>query len=340
MTDDTLLPKTPTSLSSWVMLVAKVIENYGLDSQSIFEQAGMSIDSIKQPHTRVSTQAMHKVWSTARELTGDPYIGINVAKTFQPSVFSALGMAMAASHHVYDALKRAQRYSQMVSDASITQLTEDEEHVYFIIKARPPFSSPPNVHAIEGLVGSMIMSLRAIAGEQFSPYQVEFQHNFNGDITPFEAFFLCPVSFSNEHSQLIFNKDSIFQEHSFANSTLTYTLDQWIEDHLSSFKNDLISTKVQKFILKNLAYGDTDQKSVAKELALSPRMLQRKLKDEGTSFSELLDECRHRFAIKLISQNKLALSEVTYILGFSDQSNFSRAFKRWTGTTPHQFQMK
>ncbi len=72
-------------------------------------------------------------------------------------------------------------------------------------------------------------------------------------------------------------------------------------------------------------------------MALSPRMLQRRLKEEGTSYTELLDDCRHKLAVKLISHNKLALSEVTYILGFSDQSNFSRAFKRWTGTSPHQY---
>lgn len=340
MTDDTLLPKTPTSLSSWVMLVAKAIEGYGLDAQSIFEEAGIALEALKQPHGRIPTASMHSIWNIARELSGDPYIGINVAKYFQPSVFSALGMAMAASHHVFDAIQRAQRYSQMVSDASTTQLIEDEQYVSFLIKSRPPYTSPPNMYAIEGLLASMIVALRSISGDTFSPYCIEFQHDFDGNKAPFENFFGCPVHFSREQNKIVFDKKNIFTEHSFANSTLTCTLDNWIEEHLSNFKEDLISTKVQKYILKNLAYGEITQNILAKELALSPRMLQRKLKEENTSYSQLLDDCRHKLSLELITQNKLAISEITYILGFSDQSNFSRAFKRWTGISPNQYQKR
>jgi len=340
MNDSTLLPKTATSLSSWVLLVAKAIEGYGLDSKGIFQQAGMDIEEIKKPHGRIPTESMKKVWDIAREQSGDPYIGIKVASYFQPNVFSALGMALAASHHVYDALKRAHRYSQMVSDGSSTELEETDDQVFFKLIPREGYQSPPNHFAVEGILGSLVHVMRLIAGDDFAPEAVEFQHEFDGDIGPYESFFGCTVSFGNPKNRLVFDRNRIFNEHDFANSTLTCTLDQWIEDHLSNFKEKLLTTKVSKYILKHLAYGEVDQQSVAKEMALSPRMLQRKLKDEGTSYSEILDDCRHKLAIQLISQNKLALSEVTYILGFSDQSNFSRAFKRWTGSTPHQFKEK
>ena len=91
------------------------------------------------------------------------------------------------------------------------------------------------------------------------------------------------------------------------------------------------------YLLNNLIYGDLDQEKVASSLAMSPRLLQRKLKKEGVVYSKMFDECRKKIAIKLIYSKQHPMSEVAFMLGFSDQGNFSRAFKRWTGSNPYQY---
>ena len=335
--DETLLPKTTTSLGSWAWLVAQAIDSYGLDSQKIFLDAGIDLQEVKKPNARIPTSLMIQVWQQAVIKSGDPYIALRVAKFFQPSAFSALGMALAASRHVHDALHRASRYSQIVSDGSHSAIEETDISAALVVTARAPLTAPTNPLGIEALFSSMFNVLNTISGGTLKARELHYQHQFDGDLKPYEDFFGCKIFFSSSVNKLAFDKADIFEEQPFANSALTCTLDEWIEEHLSKFKENLLSTRVKKFILKNLAYGEVDQIHVAKEMALSPRMLQRRLKEEGTSYTELLDNCRHKLAVKLISHNKLALSEVTYILGFSDQSNFSRAFKRWTGTSPHQY---
>lgn len=337
MVDETLLPKHPTSLGSWVLLVAQAIDSYGLDSKAIFARENVDLDELKKPNSRISTIKMIEIWRQAIEQSQDPCIALRVAKYFRPTAFSALGMALAASLNAYDALKRAAKYSQIISDGSTTNFEESQDTVAFVITARSPLLAPLNIHGVEGLLASLVNVLRTIAGDDLPIKEVHFQHDGALQQDQFNAYFACPVIFNSTFNKVVFNKQDTLAEQAFANSVLTCTLDEWIENYLQSFKEDLISTKVKKYILKNLAYGELDQQKVARELALSSRMLQRKLKDEGTSYTELLDECRHKLAIKLISQNKLALSEVTYILGFSDQSNFSRAFKRWTGQTPNHY---
>ncbi len=337
MVDETLLPKTPTSLGSWLLLVAQAIDGYGVDSQPLFVKANIDINELKKPNSRIPIEKTLHFWRQALEATQDPYIAITVAKHFKPTAFSALGMALAASRNVYDALYRAARYSQMISDGSNTFIDEESESVAFVIKARPPLNAPVSQYGIESLICTIFNILKSIAGDTLKVKEVHLQHAFTGKLAPYEEFFGGPIYFSANTNQIIFHKKDILEEQAFSNSALTCTLDEWIEEHLDQYKENLVSTRVQKYILKHIASGEVDQKKVASELALSPRMLQRKLKDEGTSYTDLLDSCRHKLAIKLISQNKLPLSEVTYILGFSDQSNFSRAFKRWTGVTPHHY---
>ena len=103
------------------------------------------------------------------------------------------------------------------------------------------------------------------------------------------------------------------------------------------FSQDLVSTKVKTYILDNLLKGDVELAQIASSLHLGLRTLQRKLKAEGKSFNELLDECRHHMATKLLSEQRVPLIEISYMLGFSDQSGFTRAFRRWTNTSPKHY---
>jgi len=125
-----------------------------------------------------------------------------------------------------------------------------------------------------------------------------------------------------------------------ANPALASTLESWIEEHLQRFSQDLVSTKVKSYILDNLLKGEIELESIANFLNLGLRTLQRKLKAESKSFNELLDECRHHMALKLLAEQRVPLIEISYMLGFSDQSGFTRAFRRWTNTSPKQYRDK
>ena len=339
MVDQPLLQQEPSSLGSWALVAAQAIDSYGLDSQHIFNEVGVNLADIKKPNARLPTAAMVRVWQLAIEHSEDPYIALRVAKFFSPTAFSALGMALATSEHIYDALHRASRYSRIISDCSRTSLTENEQEVAFRVDLKYAKQNQEYFPGVEAIFTSMFNLLRTMAGKSFNAKAVYFKHAFMGDIKPFEDFFECSVYFSSPHNQMVFDKQHIFEKQLFSNSALTLTLDEWVEDYLSKFNKILMSTQVKEYLLKHLAYGKIDLPSISSSLALSSRMLQRKLKEEGTSYSELLDECRQKMALKMIGHNKLPLAEVSYILGFSDQSNFSRAFKRWTGTSPNMFRM-
>ena len=124
------------------------------------------------------------------------------------------------------------------------------------------------------------------------------------------------------------------EEQLFSDPQLASSLGEWVEQRIAALNVNATAICVQEYIMQDIVCGEVDLVTVAKKMAFSPRVLQRKLKDEGTCYSAMLNDCRLKMAMKLIAHNQRPLSEVAEILGYSDQSNFTRWFKRATGTTP------
>ncbi|MBB6521763.1 AraC family transcriptional regulator [Pseudoteredinibacter isoporae] len=338
MTESTLIPNTPSTTASWAQLIAKAIESYGLDSRPLFEKAGIDIEQIKAPNARVPVYKMEVVWRGAVEQCEDPAFALTVAKHFQPNAFSAIGMAMASSSTLLEGLRRCIRFYRLTSDGALLSLNESAGYIRLLFEI-PAEHVEVTEEAMEAFIGCMVQLFRSMLGADFSPAAANFIHHQENE-TPYQQFFNCKVGFGEKHYELIFNKSDTEQELLFANPNLGDVLDEWMTKYLARFQSELLSTKVRAYLLDYLIDGDVDQKQVAEHMGMSARAMQRKLKEEGSSFSELLDACRLHFAEQFLRDGKLTLAEITFMLGFSDQSNFSRAFKRWTGTSPQQYRSK
>jgi len=240
---------------------------------------------------------------------------------------------------VHGALKRFVRFTKYLNDGlnSFLYDNKNENEVALLLKSNTPNDQEINHHNIEATFSAVVSMLQSIASQPLKVKAVHFRHKFYGDIKPFEDFFSCPVYFSSEKNQISFDRHGIFDEYIFSNTSLTDKLDEWLEEYLLKYNDVMVSSKAQEFILTHQAFDNVDQKYVADHLKLSPRMFQRKLKEENISYTTILDTCRQKLAFRLITDIHVSLSELTDILGFSTQSNFSRAFKRWSGSTPHQY---
>ena len=107
--------------------------------------------------------------------------------------------------------------------------------------------------------------------------------------------------------------------------------------YIEGFAPDSVAARVRALLLKAMPSGDLDQDGVARALHQSASTLQRRLREEGTSFQRLLDATRREQALAYLKEGRHSLADITFLLGFADQSNFTRAFRRWTGKTPRQY---
>ena len=108
-------------------------------------------------------------------------------------------------------------------------------------------------------------------------------------------------------------------------------------DYLARFDHDSIAMRVRATIIERLPDGTPSQGNIAELLHVSMRSLQRRLNNENTNFKELLEGTRHELALQYIREPHRTIGEITYLLGFSEPSNFSRAFRRWTGMSPAEY---
>jgi len=125
-----------------------------------------------------------------------------------------------------------------------------------------------------------------------------------------------------------------------SNPSLAQLHDRFLDERLDRLGNTQTSYRAREFIMRKLPEGEPKREEIASALFMSERTLQRRLGDEGTSFHRLLDDTRRELAQRYLRQRHLSLAEAAYLLGFADQSSFSRACKRWFDSSPGQYRAR
>jgi AraC-like DNA-binding protein len=184
-------------------------------------------------------------------------------------------------------------------------------------------------------------TLRIMVGSQWTPQEVQFAHQAPGQIAEHHRVFGAPVSFGCETNAFIVEREFVEREIPAADPRLYRILKRYLESVLNEMpQEDSLLASVRKSIAESMRDGDPKLARVSKKIAMSPRTLQRQLKECGVDFKKLTDDTRRRFATHYLKDRKNTLTEIAFLLGYSDVSAFNRAFKRWTGSTPLDYRRR
>ena len=326
----------PTTLAAVASALAETVQAYGVQPRELFAKAGLDVDAMQEPGARYPFRSMIRLWNEARIETGDPCIGLIAAQKIRPPALHALGLAWLASPTLLDGLRRIERYAQIVNSLARFELTIDAAQAKL---AHVPQETrlQPTDEAVDAGLAIVVKMCRAIADPHFAPTAVTLRHADNGHIEQYVNYFRCPVRFSADENALYFDLETLRKPAPAGNRELAYHNDRAAERYLATLNPERVGDKVKEILLTLLPSGEATQETVASNLHKSVSTLQRQLKAEGVSYRELLEQTRRELAQQLLGEQRYALSQIAYLLGFSDQGNFSRAFKRWTGRSPAAF---
>ncbi len=335
------MDRSPSVLGTMILPIARALRLQGVDPTPVFEQAGIDPAVVINPDQRISMTKMRALWHLIAEATDDEAFGLRAAEQIQPATLHGLGLAVLASSTIYDVLKRLVRFASVLHTGIELRLNERGKLVDLDIGLAREFESPDHLKVDplgeDFAMGVIVVMCRLTLGEYFSPIECQCRRPAPEDPDAFMALFGCPVSFGSRLVRITFVKSDINEQLASANPELARANDEQTETYLATYTRVSASRAVVGKIVERLPDGPPSQKAIAEAMCVSNRTLQRKLKEEGTSFIDLLQDARLSLARKYLAQPQRSIVEIAYLLGFSEPSTFSRAFKRWTGQAPADY---
>ncbi|MFT3767910.1 MAG: AraC family transcriptional regulator [Minicystis sp.] len=303
----------------------------------VLEIAGLTPESLQGPEARVSHGACNKVWAALAERSGDPEFGLHFSERADVDALDVVGHLLARSATFGQGLERVCAYSRILHDAGRVEMERAGDHVIVYPGCRGlPVECPR--HVAEFSAGSVVAMARALTGEPVVPVAVRFKHAAPARTREhLRVFGVVPTFGEPETAVELAASVLALPIRDAQPGVLTY-LDAYARAAVSRLPApDDIVDQVERVVTTSLSRGLPDMDQVAGELGLHARTLQRRLAEQGTTFQAVLDEVRRAYAERALRDDRLALTEIAFLLGFSDPSNFHRAFRRWTGTTPAAF---
>lgn len=327
-----------STLGSVAGLIARALHTCGCEPEPLFREAGIDIKELARPSARFPVSRMQHLWQLAAERTGDACFGLTAAAQFQPAALHGLGLAWLTSDTLRDALTRLARYSRMISTAASITLQDTPEGIELVVL--PPAESPEFVHAaLDAGMAVFLRMCRTTGGSEITPVRVTLMRPEPDCADRFSEEFRAPITYGADANILLFDREHVDAVLPNANPELARINDQAVVDYLARFDRESITLRVRAKIIEQLPDGTPNQGAIADSLHVSLRSLQRRLKGENTNYKSLLETTRQELAVHYIRHSERTIGEITYLLGFSEPSNFARAFKRWTGRSPADFRI-
>lgn len=322
------LTNNASTLSAFLTL----IESYGLDPDPIFRKLSLDPKLAQRPYARIPFEKIEALWLEIISATDDPYAGLKSASKWHPSNGGALVYAWMASSSLYTAFLRLVRYLRVVTEGMQCHIDLKDNEFTFIQRFHEESLNIPQ-HA-DAVLATMMQLCRRNYGKSLNPLHVTFIHEEPQDCGPYFEFFRCPLTFSAPSNSFTLARAVVDKQLPSSNPMLAQLNDQIIVEYLAKLDNSNILERVKVAIIDQLPNGKVTDSSVACALHFSRRSLHRKLNKEQVTFRKILDDIREELAKQYINDVQLSLNEITFLLGYGEISSFSRAFKRWTGSSP------
>lgn len=312
------------------------LEALGHPVPEILARAGIARSTLADSEGRVPHTAMMAFWQHAQALTGDANLGLHLAEAVPLHAFEVNAYALLASENLRTAYRRACRYQRLIHE-STNLFFEEGGNVGVLRHTLPDGGAVPRQPA-EFLVALWLRFGCAITGTDWSPALVCFAHEAPHDTSTHARQFRAPLRFASGITAMHVPNEVLDLPNPNADHNLAQLLDRYAAGLLrNSPTTSSFAERVRARLAVELNGGSPTVAEIACALHLSPRTLHRSLQNEGTTFRAVLEQLRKERATALLSQPHCSVAEAGFLLGFSEISSFSRAFKRWTGKAPATF---
>jgi AraC-like DNA-binding protein len=321
----------------WVIPFMRVTGASPTDIQ-ILQREGITLKDFANPDTRIRHRAIMELLEATVARVGDPTLGLRAGERFESGDFDALEYAARSCATLRDAILCGARYMYLMHGAQESRLVEEGEFSSWELRVTDDVPQPPAAN--DFALTSAVSFARRYTAQRNVLREVHFRHTVPTSMSEYARVFDgAEIKLGMRHNALVFVSEHLDAPMSHAHAGLQAAFELHASTMLERLRRaDGIGGRVRQLLIEQLRAGDVSMATVARRLAMSVATLRRRLGDEKTSHSEILDDVRRELAEKYLADMSLAISEVAFLLGFSHVTAFYKAFRRWSqGVTPAEF---
>ncbi|MGE0396796.1 MAG: AraC family transcriptional regulator [Kofleriaceae bacterium] len=312
-----------------------------VNADSLIRASGIDPRTLDDPDAVLDVAVWVDFAERAAAATKNPLFAIEYALQMRWHDLGVFGYVMVNSPTVVAALENISRYISVQSTHARLELerTARRATLAYTILDRRITEAGQNTEGTFALVTRLVRD--ATANPAWGPVEVRFRHDGPDDTRKHERFFAAPVRFGQRANMMVVDGGDLAKRSVIADANLLPILLRHAEDCVARMpKAGELASEVRAAVIAAISAGEPAIEDVAARLGTSPRSLQRRLRDDDLSFKSVVEETRLSLAQGYLADPALSLTETAFLLGYSDLSAFSRAFRRWTGTTAQEFRRR
>ena len=322
---------------AWAPIHLALWEKLGYDTRAVLDHHALADLLIAQNRIPISLELRGLLFDALAAQYQDPLLGLRTGAIYNPLELGVLGYAILSSPTIAAALKVCARYFSLYSDLVDFDLTVEAEVASLALTPRR--NRLYSRHQLEAIVAGLIHSPVTAQFGTLPACQVQFAYEAPCDPEKYQKVLGCPVMFGQPVTAIQFPVVLLQMPLKSADITLHQIHLDLAEQQLQAAQKSLsLREEIKRRMWKLLQEGrPLSIEQLSQQMHASARTLQQKLRREGYSFRQIVQDIRQEMAMKLVASNGMPLQDIHYLLGYTEQSTFYQAFKRWTGHTPGEF---
>jgi AraC-like DNA-binding protein len=318
--------------------IPEVLISLGADPAKVCAKAGLDLALFEDRSGLISYRAGSRLFDVCVKETGCQHFGLQLGQKSGLDVLGFVGLLVKYSPDVRTALQSLVRYLHLQVQGGLVTLDEGDKAAMLGYEIYAPGAVATDQIA-DAAVTLLFNAMIALCGPDFRLVEVRFEHGRPQDVAPYRRVFEAPVRFDASENALVFSAVRLNHRLPAVEPELSELLRSHIQALEVQFRDDF-PEQVRSILRTSLLVDQGSADQVAALLAIHSRTLHRRLAASGTNFRAIVDECRYEIARQLLEHSDSEVHHIAYTLDYADPGSFSRAFRRWSGTTPARWRVE